>query len=231
MSNAPYLLPKVREGLRMGHGQVIDSMIHDGLWDPYGDKHMGNCAELCAREYAFSREAQDEFSRESYARARAAQDSGAFAAEAYAGAGRTAPPLLLPYYMLQKLFNKDVVLAHGASSLFRAAPFIIFGCMVLACAIVPTLSTDLPFAPAADALALVGVFGLARISALVFAHSASSGSRISGSMSLAMVPVTPASTVRSTSWGLAPTTLARARAVLILILEASSSTQKAYRPT
>ena len=76
---------------------------------------------------------------------------------------RTAPPLLLPYYMLQKLFNKDVVLAHGASSLFRAAPSVIFGCMVLACAIVPTLSTDLPFAPAADALALVGVFGLARI--------------------------------------------------------------------
>jgi formate hydrogenlyase subunit 4 len=76
---------------------------------------------------------------------------------------RTAPPLLQPYYMLQKLFNKDVVLAHNASSLFRAAPFVIFGCMVLACAIVPTLSTDLPFAPAADALALVGVFGLARI--------------------------------------------------------------------
>jgi formate hydrogenlyase subunit 4 len=76
---------------------------------------------------------------------------------------RSAPPLLLPYYMLQKLFKKDVVLAHNASSLFRAAPFVIFGCMVLACAIVPTLSTDLPFAPAADALALVGVFGLARV--------------------------------------------------------------------
>ena len=76
---------------------------------------------------------------------------------------RSAPPLLLPYYMLQKLFRKDVVLAHGASSLFRAAPFVIFGCMVLACAIIPSLSTDLPLAPAADALALVGVFGLARI--------------------------------------------------------------------
>ncbi|MDD5250799.1 MAG: NADH-quinone oxidoreductase subunit H [Rhodocyclaceae bacterium] len=76
---------------------------------------------------------------------------------------RTAPPLLQPYYMLHKLFNKDVVLAHGASSLFRFAPFIVFGCMVLACAIVPTLSTDLPFAPAADTIALVGVFGLARI--------------------------------------------------------------------
>jgi formate hydrogenlyase subunit 4 len=76
---------------------------------------------------------------------------------------RTAPPLLLPYYMLQKLFHKDVVLAHGASSLFRVAPFVVFGCMVLACAIIPSLSTDLPLAPAADALALVGVFGLARI--------------------------------------------------------------------
>ena len=76
---------------------------------------------------------------------------------------RSAPPLLLPYYMLHQLFRKDVVLAHGASSLFRAAPFVVFGCMVLACAIIPSLSTDLPLAPAADALALVGVFGLARI--------------------------------------------------------------------
>lgn len=76
---------------------------------------------------------------------------------------RSAPPLLQQYYMLHKLFHKDVVLAHGASSLFRAAPFVIFGCMVLACAIIPSLSTDLPFAPVADALALVGVFGLARI--------------------------------------------------------------------
>ncbi|MBI4997083.1 MAG: NADH-quinone oxidoreductase subunit H [Rhodocyclales bacterium] len=76
---------------------------------------------------------------------------------------RSAPPLLQPYYMLHKLFQKDVVLAHNASSLFRTAPFVIFGRMVLACAIIPSLSTDLPFAPAADTLALVGVFGLARI--------------------------------------------------------------------
>lgn len=76
---------------------------------------------------------------------------------------RTAPPLLQPYYMLHKLFIKDVLLAHGASSLFRTAPYVVFGCMLLACAIVPTLSTDLPFAPAADTIALVGVFGLARI--------------------------------------------------------------------
>jgi formate hydrogenlyase subunit 4 len=76
---------------------------------------------------------------------------------------RSAPPLFQSYYMLHKLFQKDVVLAHNASSLFRTAPFVIFACMLLACAIIPTLSTDLPFAPAADMLALVGVFGLARI--------------------------------------------------------------------
>jgi acetyl-CoA C-acetyltransferase len=81
MSQAPYLAVGVRDGLRLGGGKLVDSMIHDGLWDPYGDKHMGNCAELCAREYDFSREAQDAFARESYARARAAQESGAFAAE------------------------------------------------------------------------------------------------------------------------------------------------------
>ena len=52
MSNAPYLAPGARDGLRLGHGKLVDSMIHDGLWDPYGDKHMGSCAEICAREYA-----------------------------------------------------------------------------------------------------------------------------------------------------------------------------------
>lgn len=76
---------------------------------------------------------------------------------------RAAPPLLQPYFMLHKLFHKDVVLAHGASSLFVFAPYVVFGCMLLACAIIPTLSTDLPFAPAADTIALVGVFGLARL--------------------------------------------------------------------
>jgi acetyl-CoA C-acetyltransferase len=81
MSQAPYLAMGVRDGLRMGGGKLVDSMIHDGLWDPYGDQHMGNCAELCAREYHVSREDQDAFSRESYARARAATESGAAAAE------------------------------------------------------------------------------------------------------------------------------------------------------
>ncbi|TRZ67737.1 MAG: formate hydrogenlyase [Rhodocyclaceae bacterium] len=76
---------------------------------------------------------------------------------------RSAPALWLPYWQLAKLFEKEVVLAHNASGLFRAAPYIIFACMVLASAIVPTLSTSLPFGPAADVIALVGIFALARV--------------------------------------------------------------------
>jgi acetyl-CoA C-acetyltransferase len=81
MSLAPYLLPKARTGYRLGNGELIDHAVFDGLWDPYGDKHMGNCAETCARHYAFSREEQDEFSRRSYERAQAAAEDGTFAAE------------------------------------------------------------------------------------------------------------------------------------------------------
>jgi acetyl-CoA C-acetyltransferase len=76
MSNAPYLLPKAREGLRLGHAQVIDSMIQDGLWDAYGNVHMGDCAELCAREKKISREEQDAYAAESYRRALRAQADG-----------------------------------------------------------------------------------------------------------------------------------------------------------
>ena len=68
-----------------------------------------------------------------------------------------------PYKVLNKLFRKDAVLAHDASSLFRATPYILFGCMWLAVGIVPVLATDLPFAPAADVIALVGLFALARV--------------------------------------------------------------------
>ena len=81
MSNAPYLLEKARTGYRMGHGVLVDSMIKDGLWDPYGDKHMGNCAEMCVAKYAFTREEQDAFSLESYRRAQAASKGGLFADE------------------------------------------------------------------------------------------------------------------------------------------------------
>ena len=76
---------------------------------------------------------------------------------------KSAPSLLQPYRTLHKLFNKDSVLAEHASSLFRLVPYLVFGCMTLACAIIPTLSTDLPLAPAADAIALVGLFALARV--------------------------------------------------------------------
>ncbi len=81
MSQAPYLAPGLRDGFRLGHGKLIDSMIHDGLWDPYKDVHMGSCGELCAREHAISREDQDAFSLESYRRARAAAESGLAAEE------------------------------------------------------------------------------------------------------------------------------------------------------
>jgi acetyl-CoA C-acetyltransferase len=81
MSNVPYYLTKARTGYRMGDDKIVDGMIFDGLWDPYNDFHMGNAGELCAREYGLSREAQDEFARESYRRAMAAQKEGLFAAE------------------------------------------------------------------------------------------------------------------------------------------------------
>lgn len=76
---------------------------------------------------------------------------------------KSAPGLLQPYRVLRKLFHKESVLAAQASTLFRGVPYVSFGCMVLACAIVPTLSTDLPLSPAADAIALVGLFALARV--------------------------------------------------------------------
>ena len=109
MSNAPYLLPKARAGMKMGHGEVVDAVIKDGLWDPYGNVHMGICAEKCSRcasiaerarqrrahagcncaltvrslrrDHGIGRAAQDAHAAESYARASAALASGAFADE------------------------------------------------------------------------------------------------------------------------------------------------------
>ena len=78
MSNAPHLLERSRGGYRLGDVSITDSMIKDGLWDPYDNQHMGNCAELCARKYDFSREAQDAYARESYARAQRAIREGLF---------------------------------------------------------------------------------------------------------------------------------------------------------
>jgi acetyl-CoA C-acetyltransferase len=78
MSNVPYYLDKARSGYRMGNGTLVDGMIFDGLWDPYSNVHMGNCGDACAKEYKFSREAQDEFAKESFRRALAAQKEGLF---------------------------------------------------------------------------------------------------------------------------------------------------------
>ena len=81
MSNVPYLVQGARSGFRMGPQQMIDGMIHDGLWDPYNNQHMGNCAELCAKEKNYSRQAQDEYATESFRRAQTAQKAGKFAGE------------------------------------------------------------------------------------------------------------------------------------------------------
>ena len=81
MSNVPYLIPKARFGARMGDAKMVDAMVSDGLWDPYGDCHMGGYAELCAETHAIDRETQDAHADESYRRTRAAQAEGRFAEE------------------------------------------------------------------------------------------------------------------------------------------------------
>ncbi len=132
MSNAPHLLERARQGYRMGEVKIADSMIKDGLWDPYGDKHMGNCAELCVRKYAFSRQDQDAFSLTSYKRAQAATEAGLFKDEIVAvpvpqkkgdpvmvaddEGPKTAKPDKIPG--LKPVFKKDgTVTAANASSL------------------------------------------------------------------------------------------------------------------
>ena len=93
MTRAPYLLPRARDGQRLGHGALLDAMIVDGLWDPYHDYHMASAAEGCARERGISRAAQDEYAAESYRRAQAAAAAGDFTAEIVplSVPGRSAP--------------------------------------------------------------------------------------------------------------------------------------------
>lgn len=81
MSNAPYLLKKARNGYRLGHSEIFDSMILDGLWDVYNNIHMGNCAEKCAKDFAFSREDVDNFAINSYKKALSAIENGKFKEE------------------------------------------------------------------------------------------------------------------------------------------------------
>ncbi|MGE0869845.1 MAG: acetyl-CoA C-acyltransferase [Kofleriaceae bacterium] len=81
MSNAPHALRGVRNGIKMGALDTVDTMVNDGLWDPYSNQHMGNCAELCAKEKGIPRSAQDEHAAESYRRALDAQKQGYFKTE------------------------------------------------------------------------------------------------------------------------------------------------------
>lgn len=136
MSNVPYYLPSARTGYRMGNGTLVDGMIHDGLWDPYGNFHMGNAGELCARELQFTREAQDAFAKESFRRAVAAQKEGLFDAEIVAAPvpQRKGDPLLVKldegppagkpdkFASLKPAFQKDgTITAANASSLSDGA--------------------------------------------------------------------------------------------------------------
>ena len=81
MSNAPYILEKARNGYRLGNGEIVDSMVKDGLWDVYNNIHMGNCAEACAKEFKFTREELDEFAINSYKKALDAQKNNKFKGE------------------------------------------------------------------------------------------------------------------------------------------------------
>jgi acetyl-CoA C-acetyltransferase len=83
MTNAPYLLPDARKGSRLGHAQMLDSMVNDGLWDIYNDFHMGMTGELVAEKFEIAREAQDEFAANSHAKAHAATEAGRFDEEKF----------------------------------------------------------------------------------------------------------------------------------------------------
>ncbi len=132
MSNTPYYLDKARTGYRMGDGKIIDGMIFDGLWDPYSNVHMGTCGDKCAAEYKFTREQQDEFSKESFRRALAAQKEGMFDAEieAVSVPQRKGDPLMVEqdegpakgdpskFSSLKPAFSKDgTITAANASSI------------------------------------------------------------------------------------------------------------------
>ncbi len=130
MSLAPYFLPKARTGYRMGHAQVLDSMLHDGLWDHVNDFHMGMSNELCSEKYGISRQDQDRYAAESYARSLAAISSGRFKDEIVPVSipQRKGPPKIFdtdecprdtPYEALAKMppaFKKDGVGTAGNAS-------------------------------------------------------------------------------------------------------------------
>jgi acetyl-CoA C-acetyltransferase len=140
MSNAPYAMDKARTGFRMGHAVVLDLMIHDGLWDPYNNMHMGNCGDLCAKEYNYTRAQVDEYAAESYRRAYAAQKEGRMSEEILpiAVPQRKGEPLIVsqdeepakgnPEKLgaLRPAFGKDgIVTAGNASSIDDGAAAIV----------------------------------------------------------------------------------------------------------
>jgi acetyl-CoA C-acetyltransferase len=148
MTNAPFVLPKAREGLRLGHGQVIDSLIQDGLWDPYKNVHMGDCAELCAKDKGITRQDQDAFAAESYRRALTAQKAGKFRGEiaAVEVAQRKGPPVIVDadeepgrgdvekLASLRPAFQKDGTITAGNASSINdgAAALVLAGADVAA---------------------------------------------------------------------------------------------------
>jgi acetyl-CoA C-acetyltransferase len=99
MSRVPYMLPNARTGYRYGHGDIVDLMVHDGLWDPYTNQHMGMCAELCANENNITREQQDAFTIESYRRANESIAEGKFTEEIV--------PVTLPSKRGDTIIDKD----------------------------------------------------------------------------------------------------------------------------
>lgn len=99
MSNAPYMLLNARNGYRLGHGEIKDSIVLDGLWDVYNNIHMGGCAESCARDFKFTREQLDEFAIQSYKRAIEATNSGRFKDEIY--------PIKISSKTGEVIFDKD----------------------------------------------------------------------------------------------------------------------------
>jgi len=132
MTNAPYIIPNARAGLRLGNAEIVDSMVTDGLWDPYGDMHMGVCGDLVAERCGFTREDQDEFAATSYRRALAAQKEGRFKPEILPVAvpQRRGEPMLIDedeepargkidkFASLRPAFGRDgTVTAANASSL------------------------------------------------------------------------------------------------------------------
>jgi len=106
MSGAPFLAERVRTGYRLGNGTLVDVILRDGLVDAYHNIHMGNCAEILARTYNISREAQDAYAAESYRRAIAAMDTGEFAAEILQVAADSGPPIVEDEEPRRVLFEK-----------------------------------------------------------------------------------------------------------------------------